>query len=117
MNYKKYLIKKKELDLLSSLKSLKLFTKLELFKEYEVKNLEELKNNIMDQFEKNLSMCDFIETREYFRKILKNENNVINDMNYCDVQEMTLFVYKEDNEYHYYIPKEIKRKLIEMLIL
>ena len=110
MNYEKYLIKKDKLDLLSSLKALdkKIINK--MMKEYDSKNIEELKEQIIDNFELCLSMSkDDMFTKMYFQKLINNENSMFMSAYKDDIEELWVFVYENNGYYSYYIPSEIKR--------
>ncbi len=110
MNYEKYLIKKDKLDLLSSLKALdkKIINK--MMKEYDSKNIEELKEQIIDNFEFCLSMSkDDMFTKMYFQKLINNENSMFMSAYKDDIEELWVFVYENNGYYSYYIPSEIKR--------
>ncbi len=110
MNYEKYLIKKNKLDLLSSLKALdkKIINK--MMKEYESKSIEELKEQILNNFEFCLSMSkDDIFTQMYFQKLLNNENSIFMSAYKDDIEELWVFIYENNDHYSYYIPLEIKK--------
>lgn len=110
MNYEKYLIKKNKLDLLSSLKALdkKIINK--MMKEYDLKNIEELKEQIIDDFEFCLSMSkDDMFTKIYFQRLINNENSMFMSAYKDDIEGLWVFVYENNGHYSYYIPSEIKK--------
>lgn len=110
---KKYIIKKGKEDLLSSLKALNKDLLKEKMKEYEVSNILELKDAILDDFTFCLeTSSDDPFTRMYFAKILENENSRWMSAYKMDIESLYFFVYDNDNYLSYYIPTEIK-KIIE----
>lgn len=116
MKYEKYLIKKEKLDLLSSLKLLdkKIINK--KLKEYELKNINELKDYIIEDFEMCLDMSkDDKFTQMYFIRLLENENSKWMSAYQQDIEDLLVFVYENGNHYSYYIPTEIKKIIKNML--
>ena len=116
MNYEKYLVKKGKLDLLSSLKALDQKLLNEKIKEFDVANINELKDSILDDFEFCLNEAkDDYFTKMYFDLLVKNENaEVISALNE-DIESLIVFVYKNNNSYSYYIPTEIKQIINKIL--
>lgn len=110
MNYEKYLVKKEKCDLLSSLKSLDKKIVKEMQKRNGVNSIEELKEEIINDFEFCLkcSKDDFLTIR-YFTRILKDENTTDMTIYDTDIEHLWAFVYKNNNHYSYYIATEIKK--------
>ena len=110
MKYEKYLIKKGKTDLLSSLKSINKKIINSKLKEYDLDNIEELKDYIIEEFEfrLNFSKPDIF-TQMYFKKLLNNENSMFLSAYQDDIEGLWVFVYENGNHYSYYIPTEIKR--------
>ena len=72
MNYKKYLIKKRKLDLLSSLKALDKKLLNEKFRELGIDDIYELRDYILDDFEYCLNASkDNYFTKMYFKKLIE----------------------------------------------
>ncbi len=116
MNYKKYLIKKGKLDLLSSLKLLDKKIINEKLKEYELNNINELKDYIIEEFETCLDMSkEDMFTQMYFIKLLENENSEWMSAYEQDIEDLLVFVYDNGEYYSYYIPIEIKTIIKKML--
>lgn len=116
MDYKKYLIKKEKLDLLSALKLLDKKIIDEKLKEYGLKNINELKDYIIEEFETSLSMSKDDEfTQLYFIKMLENEDSPSMALFEQDIKDLYIFVYKNEKDYSYYIPIEIKAIITKML--
>ncbi len=116
MNYEKYIIKKDKLDLLSSLKALdkKIINK--KLREYDLANINELKEYIIEEFEMCLDMSKDDElTIMYFMRLLEHENTEWMSAYQEDIEELLVFVYKNENHYSYYIPTEIKEIIVNML--
>ena len=110
MNYEKYLVKKDKCDLLSSLKSLDKNITKEMMKRNRVNSIEELKKEIINEFEFCLSLSkDDILTIRYFTKILEDENTPNMTIYDNDIEHLWAFVYKNGNHYSYYIATEIKK--------
>lgn len=110
MNYEKYLIKKGKLDLLSSLKALDKKIVNKKMKEYDLKNIEELKEQIIEDFEFCLSMSkDDTFTKMYFQRLINNENSMFMSAYKNDIEGLWVFIYENNGHYSYYIPNEIKK--------
>lgn len=110
MNYEKYLIKKGNLDLLSSLKALDKKIVNKKMKEYDLKNIEELKEQIIEDFEFCLSMSkDDMFTKMYFQRLINNENSMFMSAYENDIEGLWVFIYENNDHYSYYIPNEIKK--------
>ena len=110
MWFKEYLIKKGDTDLLSSLKALdkKIINK--KLKEYNIKNLKELKENIIDEVKICLELSsDDIFSRMYFEKLLNHENSMWMSVYKDDVESLWAFVYETKDGFSYYIADEIKK--------
>ena len=109
MKYKKYLIKKGKLDLLSSLKSLDKKIVDEKLEEYDLENVAELKDYIIEEFETCLDMSkEDVFTQLYFIGLIEHENSDLTSVNEQDIESLCVFIYKDGNQYSYYIPLEIK---------
>ena len=116
MNYKKYLIKKEKLDLLSSLKLLDKKIVNEKLKEYGLNNINELKDYIIEEFETCLDMSkEDMFTQLYFIKLLEHENSEWMSAYEQDIEDLLVFVYDNGKYYSYYIPTEIKTIIKKML--
>ncbi len=116
MNYKRYLIKKGKLDLLSSLKALDKRLLNEKIEEYGVNNINELKDYILDFFRQCLeeSKDDFY-TKIYFEKLLDNENREYLSSCEQDLESHFIFLYNNGSYDSYYIPIEIKEIIKDVL--
>lgn len=110
MKYEKYLIKKDKVDLLSSLKSLNKEIVNKKMKEYDLDNIEELEQYIIETFTfcLNMSKNDMF-TKLYFQKLLHNENSAFMSAYQDDIEALWVFVYENDSYYSYYVPTEIKK--------
>lgn len=116
MKYEKYLIKKGKLDLLSSLKSLDRNLLNKKIKEFEVDDIYELRNSILEDFEFCLeSSKDDIFTRKYFERLIENENSEWMSAYEQDIESLFVFVYDNKDYYSYYIPTEIKQIINKLL--
>ncbi len=116
MKYEKYLIKKDKTDLLSSLKALNKKVLNEKLEEFDVKDINELKEYILDSFEFCLDMSkDDIFTRMYFERLTKNENSLFMSAYQQDIEDLMVFVYENGDHYSYYIPTEIKKMIKKIL--
>ena len=116
MKYEKYLIKKEKLDLLSSLKLLDKKIINERLKEYGLKNINELKDYIIEEFETCLDMSkDDKFTQMYFIRLLEHENSEWMSAYEQDIEDLLVFVYDNGEHYSYYIPTEIKTIIKNML--
>lgn len=114
--YEKYSIKKGKLDLLSSLKLLDKNIINEKLRNYGLKNINELKDYIIERFETCLDMSkDDKFTQMYFMKLLKYENSEFMSAYEQDIDGLLVFVYFNGNYYSYYIPTEIKVIIKNML--
>lgn len=110
MKYEKYLIKKDKTDLLSSLKALDKKVLNEKLEEFDVKDINELKDYILDSFEFCLDMSkDDMFTRMYFDRLVNNENSLFMSAYQDDIESLMVFVYENGDHYSYYIPTEIKK--------
>ena len=118
MKYEKYLIKKGKVDLLSSLKLLDKNIINKKLREYGLKNINELKDYIIERFETCLDMSkDDKFTQMYFIRLLEHENSefmsaYVQDK---DIEDLLIFVYVKGKHYSYYIPAEIKAIIKNML--
>ncbi len=116
MKYEKYLIKKGKQDLLSSLKALDKKVLKEKLKESDVKDVYELKNDILDLFELCLSESkDDIFTKMYFKELMIHENSEWMSVNEEDIESLFVFIYKNGKYCSYYIPTEIKQIINKIL--
>ncbi len=116
MNYKKYLIKKDKQDLLSSLKALDKKLLKEKFKEFDVDNIYELKNYIIEDFEDCLDMSKYDQfTKIYFKRLIEHENTEYMSAYQQDIESLLVFVYDNNGYYSYYIPTEIKEIISRLL--
>ena len=116
MKYERYLIKKEKLDLLSSLKLLDKNIVNEKLKEYGLKNINELKDYIIEEFETCLDMSkDDKFTQMYFIRLLEHENSEWMSAYEQDIEDLLVFVYDNGEHYSYYIPTEIKTIIKNML--
>lgn len=103
MQIDKYLIKKDKTDLLSSLSSLNKDIFNEKLKEFNCKDINELKEDMF--------------TILYFKKIISNENSIMMAPYMQDTEDLLVFVYEQGNHYSYYIPTEIKEIINKILKL
>ena len=109
MWFKEYLIKKGDTDLLSSLKALDKKIVNKKLKKDDVKNLKELKENIIDEVKICLELSSGdIFSRMYFEKLLNNENSIWMSVYRDDVEALWVFVYETQDGFSYYIADEIK---------
>lgn len=116
MKYEKYLIKKENLDLLSSLKLLDKKIINEKLKEYGLENVNELKDYIIEEFKMCLDMSkDDKFTQMYFIRLLEHENSEWMSAYEQDIEDLLVFVYDSGEHYSYYIPTEIKEIIKNML--
>lgn len=117
MKYEKYLVKRGKRDLLSSLKQLDKKIINEKLEEYGLKNINELKDYIIEEFETTLNMFkDDIYTQIYFARLLENENSECMTAYDQDIEDLFVFVYYDEGYYSYYVPTEIKRIIKDMLM-
>lgn len=116
MDFERYLVKKSKTDLLSSLNSLDKDLLSNKLKEFDCKDVNELKDYIIDNFTDLLdSSKDDTFTVMYFDKLLCNENKVFMSAYQEDIENLMVFVYDKGSNYSYYIPTEIK-KIIKNLL-
>lgn len=116
MEYKKYLVKKNKLDLLSSLKALNKELLDKTLKETGINSILELKNAIIEKFRECLDISKDDEfTRLYFERLINYENSQWMSVYQEDIENFLVFVYKNGDHYSYYIPTEIKDIIIEIL--
>ena len=116
MKYEKYLIKKGETDLLSSLKALDKKLLNEKFKEFGVDDIYELKDFILEDFEFCLeSSKDDTFTKMYFERLIDHENSEWMSAYQQDIEALLVFVYNNGDYYSYYIPTEIKEIINKLL--
>ena len=101
---------------MSSLKALDKKLLKEKFNEFGVDDINELKGYILDSFEFSLEFArDDVFSREYFERLLKNENSMFMSAYQQDINDLMVFIYKNGDYYSYYIPAEIK-KLIKKIL-
>ncbi len=118
MWFKEYLIKKGDTDLLSSLKALDKKIVNEKLKKDNVKSLEELKENIIEEVKICLELSsDDIFTRMYFERLLEHENSMWMSVYKDDVEALWAFVYETKDGFSYYIADEIKKLIKKTLDL
>ena len=105
----KYLIKKENTDLLSSLKKVNKKIVDEKMEEYDVNSIEELAKYIIEEFKEILSSTkDDIFTQMFFQKLVNNENSMIFSAYEQDIECFNVFAYDNGEHYSYYIPDEIR---------
>jgi len=110
MKLEKHVITKEKTDLLSSLKKIDKNIIEKSFNYYDVYYLEELKETIIEEFKYLLNTAKSdIHTRNYFTKLIENENTLIFSACEEDVEKFLVFVYEAKDSYKYYIPDEIKK--------
>jgi len=116
MKYEKYSIKKEKLDLLSSLKLLDKNIINKKLSDYGLKNINELKDYIIERFETclDISKADKF-TQMYFIRLLEHENSEFMSAYEQDIEDLLVFVYVNGKHYSYYIPTEIKTIIKNML--
>lgn len=116
MNLKKYLIKKDKTDLLSSLKALDGKIVKEEMEKRGVQSLDELKDDIIDDFETclEISKNDFF-TQMYFKKILEDENSTLMTVYMDDIESLWSFVYEDNGHILFYIADEVKDIIKKLL--
>lgn len=116
MDYEKYLIKKDKDNLLSSLKQLDKDIIESKIKEHDLKNVEELKEYIIENFKFCIECSkDDPFTIMYFQRLIDNENTEWMSVYESDIEESWAFVYENNGHYSYYIPKEIKAIIKKIL--
>ena len=116
MKYKEYLIKKGELDLLSSLQALDKKILNKKLKEFDVKDVYELKEYIIENFRFSLEMSnDDPFTIMYFERLIDHENTEWMSAYDDDIEDLIVFVYNNKKYNSYYIPTEIKKIINELL--
>lgn len=107
---KQYLIKKEKTDMVSSLKKVNQKIVDEKMEEYDVNSIEELANEIIEEFKEILSSTkDDIFTQMFFQRLVSNENSMIFSAYELDVECFYVFIYDNRKYYSYYIPDEIKK--------
>lgn len=112
----KYLIKKGKTDMLSSLNKLNKKIVKEKMEEYEVNSIEELANEIIEEFKKILaSTKEDIFTQMFFQRLVSNENSMVFSAYEQDVECFNVFTYDSGEHYSYYIPDEIRECIKEEL--
>ena len=118
MNIEKYIIKKNKTDLESSLKELDEKILKKLMKNKDAKNIKELKNEIIDEFEFCLDMAkDDIFSIMYFKRLLEHEDSEWMSAYHDDIEAGWCFVYENGNYLSYYIADEIKKIIKKILKL
>lgn len=82
---------------------------------YEYNDVLEGKDNkenaeyILKNFNELLTMTkDDIFTQIYFNKLLTDENKAVAEKMPSDIEDFIIFIYEQDDEIRYFIPKEIK---------
>ena len=109
MELERYLIKKGKSDLLSSLKALDKDLLREKMAEKDIDNIQELKQDIIDEFDMCLDMSkEDIFTVMYFKKIVENQDSIFLSAYKQDIDALWVFIYRNGNHYSYYIPTEIR---------
>ena len=112
----KYLIKKENTDMLSSLKKVNKKIIDEKMEEYGVNSIEELSKYIIEEFKEILdSTKDDIFTQMFFQRLVNNENSMIFSAYEQDVEYFNVFVYDNGEHYSYYIPDELRTIIKEEL--
>lgn len=112
----KYLIKKKNTDMLSSLKKVNKKIVDEKMEEFDVNSIEELAKFIIKEFKEILSSTkDDIFTQMFFQRLVNNENSIIFSAYEQDVECFNVFAYDDGEHYSYYIPDEIRGIIKEEL--
>ena len=112
----KYLIRKENTDMLSSLKKVNKKIIDEKMEEYDVNSFEELAKYIIEEFKEILSSTkDDIFTQMFFQRLVNNENSMIFSAYEQDVECFNVFVYDRGNYYSYYIPDELRKIIKEEL--
>lgn len=116
MKYEKYLIKKEKMDLLSSLKALDKKLLDEKMEEFDVDNVDELRDCIVEDFEYCLDMSkDDPFTQMYFERLVDHEDSQWMSAYQQDIESLLVFVYENGDYYSYYIPTEIKEIIHKLL--
>ncbi len=116
MKFKKYLVTKGNIDLLSSLKALDEELLKEKLEEFGVDNINELKDEILDDFDFWLDIYkDDKPTKMYFKRLLNQENSEWVAPYEEEMESLVIFIYDNGNHYSYYIPTEIKQIIKKLL--
>ena len=109
----KYLIRKENTDMLSSLKKVNKKIINEKMEKYDANSIEELAKYIIEEFKEILSSTkDDIFTQMFFQRLVNNENSMIFSAYEQDVECFNVFAYDDGKHYSYYIPDEL-RKIIK----
>ena len=109
MEFEKYAIKKDKTDMLSSLKLVNKKIIKEKIIQYGVDTIEELADEIIEDFDVTLDISkDDIFTKKFFEKLVNNQNSFVFSAYESDVKDFFVFVYKKGVYYTYYIPDEIR---------
>ena len=116
MKFKKYLVTKGKTDLLSSLKALDEELLKEKLEEFGVDNINELKDEILDDFGFWLDIYkDDKSTKMYYKRLLDQENSEWVAPYEEEMESLLVFIYDNGNHYSYYIPTEIKQIIKKIL--
>ena len=115
MIQEKYLVTKGKTDLLSSLKALDKELLKEKLEEFGVDDVNELKDEILDDFGFWLDVYKDKSTKMYFERLIEHENSELMDAYEDDIENLLVFVYDNGNHYSYYIPTEIKQIIKKLL--
>ena len=112
LDYEWYSVKKGKTDLTSSLMALDKDLLQEKLTEFSVQNIKELKDNILNNFDETLDIAkDNQFSKKYFKNLLEHENTDFISASRQDIENLTVFIYKNGGYYSYYIPDEIKELL------
>ena len=77
--------------------------------ESNVHNINELKEQILNNFEKTLNITEDNKfSKKYLENLLEHENTDFMSASKQDIENLTVFIYKNSEYYSYYIPDEIK---------
>ena len=111
---KKYLIKKNNTDLISSLNQINKKIIDSYLKEFDLNDINELKKFILESFEGllEISSDDFL-TLNFFERLVQNENSIIFSAFESDLENFYVFAYDKGEYYSYYIPDEIKKIIMK----
>ncbi len=95
---------------MSSLQALDKKLLKEKLEEYDVRDINELKDFILEDFEFCLdSSKGDIMTRLYFERLLDHENSEWMSAYGDDIENLNVFIYENGDYISYYIPTEIKK--------
>lgn len=109
LDYEKYSVKKSKTDLTSSLMALDKNLLQEKILESNVHNINELKEQILNNFEKTLNITEDNKfSKKHLENLLEHENTDFMSASKQDIENLTVFIYKNSEYYSYYIPDEIK---------